>query len=322
MTMTRTPPVPSRSGTAPSQAAPSPDRRLRNRMRRREQRAGWLMAAPALILLGLFLLLPTVLGFLLSFTDARLVSPNAPRFIGLDNFSRALFDDSVLHRSTVNTLYFAAVVVPLHSALALVLALLVNTRMRGTTLLRTVYFLPVVTSIVAISVVWRFMYAEDGLVNSMLSTFSGSILQGSDWLAHSGTAMPAVMLMSIWQAVGFHMIIWLAGLQAIPEYLYEAATLDGAGTWQKFRHVTWPGLRPTLILVVVTETIGALGVFIQINVMTHGGPVDSTSTIIFQTFQQGVKQQDIGYASAISLLFFVLVLAISLGQGAWSRRKA
>jgi multiple sugar transport system permease protein len=261
------------------------------------------------------------LGFLLSFTNARLVSPNPPRFIGLDNFTRAFSDDSVLHRSTLNTLYFAAVVVPVHSTLALVLALLVNTRLRGSTVFRAIYFLPVVTSIVAVSVVWRFMYQDDGLVNSMLSTFSGSLINGIAWLGNPGTAMPAVMLMSIWQAVGFHMIIWLAGLQAIPEYLYEAASLDGANAWQKFRHVTWPGLRPTLVLVVITETIGALGVFIQINVMTQGGPLNSTSTVIFQAFQQGVKRQDIGYASAISLLFFLTVLAISLVQGAWARRK-
>jgi multiple sugar transport system permease protein/raffinose/stachyose/melibiose transport system permease protein len=279
------------------------------------------MAAPALLLLGAFLVTPTVLGFVLGFTDARLVAPHPPRFIGLDNFTRALTDDPLLRRSALNTLYFAAVVVPVHSALALLLAMLVNTRLRGSTVFRTLYFLPVVTSIVAVSVVWKFMYQPEGLVNSMLSTFTGSLLQGPEWLTDPGAAMPAVMLMSIWSAVGFHMIIWLAGLQSVPEHLYEAATLDGANAWQKFRYVTWPSLHPTMIIVVITETIGALGVFVQVNVMTNGGPQDSTSTVIFQTFQQGVKQQNVGYASAICLLFFLVVLAISLGQSAWARRK-
>jgi ABC-type sugar transport system permease subunit len=318
---------------APGQGNPPPDAKRRGRRHgsrpgtgkrsdtRREQRSGWLIAAPAVLLLGAFLVTPTVLGFVLGFTDARMVSPHPPRFVGLDNFTRALTGDPLLRRSTLNTLYFAAVVVPLHSALALVLALLVNTRLRGTTIFRTLYFLPVVTSIVAVSVVWRFMYEPDGLVNSMISTFSGSLLEGGDWLADPGTAMPAVMLVSIWSAVGFHMIIWLAGLQSIPGHLYEAATLDGANAWQRFRYITWPCLRPTMILVVITETIGALGVFVQVNIMTHGGPQDATSTVIFQTFQQGVKQQNIGYASAISLLFFLAVLAISLGQSAWARRK-
>jgi ABC-type sugar transport system permease subunit len=290
-------------------------------MRRGEGAAAWLMAAPALLLLLVFLVVPTVMGFGLAFTNARLVSPIAPSFVGLDNFVRAFTDDPTFPRSVVNTLYFAGVVVPVHSTLALVLALLVNSRIRGRNIFRTIYFLPVVTSMVAVAVVWRFMYQGDGLINSLLSTFSGAAIQGMAWLNNPGTAMPAIMVMSIWAAVGFHMVIWLAGLQAIPAELYEAATVDGANHWHQFRYVTWPGLRPTLVVVVVTETIGALGVFAQINIMTQGGPLDSTSTIIFHAVRMATGQRNIGYASALSLIFFLMVLGISLLQGYWARDR-
>jgi multiple sugar transport system permease protein/raffinose/stachyose/melibiose transport system permease protein len=296
-------------------------RRRPSRMRRGEARGAWLMAAPALLLLIVFLVVPAVMAFGLAFTNARLASPLNPEFVGLDNFVRAFTADPVFPRSVINTLYFAGVVVPVHSTLALVLALLVNARVRGRNVFRTIYFLPVVTSLVAMSVLWRFMYQQDGLINSMLSTFSGSAIQGNAWLSDPTTAMPAVMLMSIWQAVGFHMVIWLAGLQTIPQELYEAATVDGASTWQRFRFVTWPGLRPTLVIVVVTETIGALGVFAQINLMTEGGPLNSTSTIIFHAVRMGVNQQNVGYGAALSLVFFLMVLAISLLQTLWTREK-
>ena len=295
--------------------------RRRSPMRRREARSAWLMAAPALFLLAVFLVVPTAMAFGLSFTNARLVSPLAPEFIGFDNFSRAFTADPVFVQSIWNTIYFALIVVPVHSALALALALLVNSRVRGRNVFRTIYFLPVVTSLAAMSVLWRFMYQQDGLINSMLSTFSGSAIQGVAWLSNPTTAMPAIMLMSIWQAVGFHMVIWLAGLQTIPQELYEAATVDGASPWQRFKFVTWPGLRPTLIIVVVTETIGALGVFIQINLMTEGGPLNATSTIIFHAIRMGVAQQNVGYGAALSLIFFLMVLAISLLQTLWTRDK-
>ena len=291
------------------------------RLHRQEGLSAWLMAAPALVLLLVFLVLPTVMGFGLAFTNARIASPTAPEFIGLANFARAFGDDPVFPTSLRNTLYFAGVVVPLHSAFALALALLVNARVPGRNFFRSVFFLPVVTSIVAIAVVWRMLYQPDGLINSMLSTFSGSVIQGTAWLSNPSTAMPAIMLMSIWQAVGFHMVIWLAGLQTIAPELYEAAKMDGAGAWQRFRYVTWPGLRPTLVAVVVTETIGALGVFSQINIMTEGGPLNSTSTIIFHAVRMSVKQQNIGYGAALSLIFFLMVLMISLLQAFWSRDK-
>ena len=188
---------------------------------------GLAMVTPAVIFLILFFFVPVFLAFGLAFTNARLVSPRPAEFVGLTNFVN-LFSDSVFWASLRNTLYFAVIVVPVQAGLALVLALLVNGKFRGTNFFRTVYFLPVVTSMVVISLLWEFMYQPDGLFNSIIRAVSFGNWQGTDWLNNPATAMPAIMVMSIWQAVGFHMIIWLAGLQTIPGELYEAAAIDGA----------------------------------------------------------------------------------------------
>src|SRR4030095_10913721 len=236
------------------------------------------MVSPAVILLIVFFFIPVGLAFLLAFTNARLISPSIS-FTGLDNFTR-LFQDPLFWKSLRNTLYFAVVVVPLQSGFALLLALLVNVRIRGTNFFRTLYFVPVVTSIVVVSILWQFMYQPDGLINNVLQSVSFNVIQGADWLNNPGTAMRAISFMSIWQAVGFHMVIWLSGLQTIAPELYEAADIDGAGPWEKFRYVTWPGLRNTRTFILVTITIAALSLFAQVNIMTKGGPLDATTTEI------------------------------------------
>jgi multiple sugar transport system permease protein len=299
---------------------PHPPSSSPRRTHRSEARAARAFVMPAAVLLIVFFLTPVLLGFALSFTNARLISPEGPQFVGLDNFRR-LFADPLFLKSLRNTIYFGAVVVPLQSSFALILALLINTRIRGINVYRTVYFLPVVTSIVVVSILWTLMYQPDGLVNQMLQAVSFNVIQGADWLNNPSTAMPAIIFMSIWQAVGFHMVIWLAGLQTIPGDLYEAAELDGASTWQRFRYVTWPGLRDTRTFILVTITIAALSLFAQIKIMTNGGPLDSTSTVVYQAVRAGYQQQQIAYASAISLVFFVLVLAVSLVQRYLSRDK-
>lgn len=288
---------------------------------RAEQRSAWTMAAPALIGLFLFLGIPALLALGLSFTNARLISPEGPSFVGVDNYARAFTNDPSFVRSLLNTFYFAAVVVPVQAGLGLVLALLVNQKVRGVNIFRTIFFLPVVTSMVVVSILWTFMYQETGLVNSMLSRLTGGAFEGVAWLQEPATAMPAIMVLSVWQGVGFHMIIWLAGLQTIPEELYEAAGMDGANLWQQFRHVTWPGLRPTLVFVAVTITIAAFGLFVQIDVMTRGGPLDSTTTIIFHAVRKGFREQEVGYGAALSLIFFVLVLIVSLIQRRLTQEK-
>lgn len=281
--------------------------------------AAWLVA-PAAVLLVLFILIPIALTFGLAFTNAKLISPEPASFIGIDNFTR-LFQDPVFWKSLRNTVAFAIVVVPVQAGFGLVLALLINAKVRGVNFFRTVYFLPVVTSIVVVSMLWQFMYQPDGLINSVLRAISGGAIQGTDWLGNPTTALGAIMLMSIWQAVGFHMVIWLSGLQTIPGDLYEASSLDGASNWQNFRYVTWPSLRQTRTFILVTITISALSLFAQIQVMTQGGPLDSTSTVVFQAVRAGFAQQQTGYASAISLVFFVLVLIVSLVQRYLTRDK-
>src|SRR6266508_1705172 len=288
--------------------------------KRQETLVGALMASPAVVLLVVFFLVPALLAFGLAFTNARLISRRPARLIGLDNFA-TLFTDSVFWASLRNTLYFAAVVVPVQAGLALVLALLVNAKVRGTNFFRTVYFLPVVTSMVVISLLWRFIYEPDGLLNHVISGVTFGHAHGTDWLNNPSTAMPAIIVMSIWQAVGFHMIVWLAGLQTIPAELYEAAALDGASGWRLFRTITWPTLAATRTFILITITIAALSLFTQINVMTQGGPLDSTTTVVYIAVRTGYEQQSTGYAAAVSLVFFVLVLAVSGVQRFLTREK-
>jgi multiple sugar transport system permease protein len=290
------------------------------RRRRREALAATGMVSPAVFLLLIFFVIPVVLAFTLAFTNARLISPRPSHFVGLRNF-RVLLDDPVFWKSLRNTFYFAIVVVPLQAGLALLLALLVNAKVKGVNFFRTVYFIPVVTSMVVISILWIFLYQKDGLINHIIRFLSAGAIKGPDWLNNPHTAMPAIIFMSIWQAVGFHMIIWLSGLQTIPEELYEAAAIDGSGNWDKFRYITWPGLRATRTFILITITIAAFGLFTQINVMTQGGPLDSTSTVVFQAVRTGYQQQQTAYASAISLVFFAIVLIVSLVQRFLTREK-
>ncbi|MGK9148093.1 sugar ABC transporter permease [Plantibacter flavus] len=275
------------------------------------------MFLPAAALILTFLIIPIALTFVLAFTNTRLISPEPGQFIGLENFSN-LFSDDTFWASLRNTIVFTVVIVPVQSAIALAIAVLVNSKVRGTTFFRTIYFLPVVTSIVVVSMLWLFMYQKDGLINLLLAKVG---IQGPDWLADPQWALFAIIVMSIWQAMGFHMIIWLSGLQTIPAELYEAASLDGASPWQQFVNVTWPGLRATRVFILITITIAAFGLFSQVNIMTQGGPLDSTSTLVYLTVRSGFQQQQTGYASAISLVFFVLVLVVTLVQNFLTRDK-
>ena len=277
----------------------------------------WLMLVPAIVLMVTFLIIPIILTFGLAFTNARLISPEPARFIGLDNFTR-LFSSPTFWRSLQNTVVFALVIVPVQSAIALGLALLINAKVRGVNFFRTVYFLPVVTSMVVVSMLWMFMYQPNGLINVLLAKIG---IDGPDWLGDPRTALFAIIVLSIWQAVGMHMVIWLSGLQTIPGELYEAAALDGAGPWRQFLHVTWPGLRQTATFILITITIAAFSLFTQVNIMTQGGPLDATSTVVFQAVRTGFQQQQTGYASAISLVFFAIVLVVSLIQRYFTRDK-
>jgi len=258
-------------------------------------------------------------------------NPEYPQYNGLQKWTAwdigenrwvLLAGDAVFMRSLINTFYFALVIVPGQAGLGLLLALLINQRTGGVNIFRTIYFMPVVVSIVVVSILFQFIYdGDNGLANNALVFITGGRFEPVDWLASPTTAMPAIMIMSAWQAVGIHMVIWLAGLQTIPEILYEAASIDGANTWQKFTHVTWPGLRNTAVFILVTITIAAFGLFTQIDVITQGGPLDSTTTVIYQAVQKGYKMQDIAYGSAISVAFFILVLTVALVQRHFTREN-
>ena len=223
--------------------------------------------------------------------------------------------DPLFYRSLINTFLFAALVLPLQCGAALGLAILVNQKVRGRIFFRTVYFAPVVTSMVVASIVWAFMLNTDrGMLNELLRGLLSDPNAGPDWLGDSHYALPAIALMSAWQGAGFQMLVFLAGLQSISPELYEAATLMGANAWQRFVHVTLPGLRNTIIFVLVSTTLLAFGLFTQVDVMTSGGPLDSTSTVVYHAVRSGFKEQDIGYGSTITLVFFVIVLALSALQ--------
>jgi len=258
-------------------------------------------------------------------------NPDYPQYKGLQKWASwdigqtrwtLLAGDVVFMKSLINTFYFALVIVPGQAGLGLVLALLINQRTTGVNIFRTLYFIPVVVSIVVVSILFEFIYdGQNGLLNSALVFITGGRFEPADWMAQPSTAMPAIMAMSAWQAVGIHMVIWLAGLQTIPYVLYEAADIDGANGWQKFRYVTWPGLRHTAVFVLVTITIAALGLFTQVDVMTQGGPLDSTTTVIFQAVRRGFHMQDIAYGSAISVVFFIMVLTVAVIQRYLTREK-
>ncbi|MCB0174134.1 MAG: sugar ABC transporter permease [Anaerolineae bacterium] len=259
-------------------------------------------------------------------------NPDYPQYNGLQEWTyfdigqtrwMLLAGDAVFMKSLVNTFYFAIFIIPLQGGVGLVLALLINERTRGVNIFRTIYFMPVVVSMVVVSILWSFIYdGQNGLLNNMLEVVTFGHFNPVDWLGNPSTALPAIIVMSAWQGVGFHMIIWLAGLQTISYSLYEAADIDGANTWQKFLYVTWPGLRNTAIFVFVTITMQAFGLFTQIDVMTRGGPLDSTTTVIFQAVQQGFEKQNIAYGSAISVVFFIMVLSVALIQRYLTREKA
>ncbi len=291
--------------------------------RRNEVLMAWLFSAPALILLIVFLLIPFLMAFGLAFTDQRLIpNPNLPtRLIGLRNFAR-LFHDETFHRALLNNFLFALIVVPLQTSFALLLAILVNQKLRFTNVFRTVYFSPVVTTMVVVAIIWTFLYNPgEGLINAFIQAISFGHLGPYDWLTNTRLAFPAIMLLSVWQGVGFQMVIYLAGLQDIPGELYEAAQVDGANRWQQFWNITLPQLRNTTIFVVIATTILAFKLFDQVWVMTRGGPQEATMTTMILVYKEGFKQGRVGYASAIAVLFFLIVLGVSLMQRVFLREE-
>jgi len=291
--------------------------------RRKESRLGWLFSTPAIILLLFFLIVPFIWAIWMSFTNMRLIpNPNVPtEFIGFRNYIR-LFSDEVFLKGLLNNFYFVIIVVPLQTAFALGLAMLINQELKGMSIFRTIYFSPVVTAMTVVSIVWTLLYNPgEGLVNAFLQAISFGALGPYNWLTNTRLVFPAIMLMSIWQGVGFQMVIFLAGLQEIPASLYEAAEVDGANGWQKFYNITLPQLRNTMIFVIISTTILAFKLFDQVKVMTNGGPSNASMTTMLYAIETGWGRLRIGYASAITVIFFIIVLIISIAQRFLTREK-
>jgi multiple sugar transport system permease protein len=262
-----------------------------------------------LVLFVVFRFVPVIGAFLLSLTDYRLNGQWS--FIAADNYSR-LLGDKLFHESLLVTLTYTVIFVPLTVLLSLGTALLLHQVVWGRGFFRGVFFLPYVTSIVLAAVLWKWIYnAEDGLLNGALGLLS---LGPYDFLGKAGTVLPSIAVTSAWKGFGYSMLILLAGLQAVPRSYLEAAMIDGAGPWQRFRYVTLPQLRPVLFFVLVIETIGAFQVFDAMYVMTAGGPVRSSYSLVYFLYDSGFKFFDFGYASAIGLVLFLIVLVVSLIQ--------
>jgi len=277
--------------------------------RRRIGPAVWFVA-PALGLIGVFFLAPVVAALLLSFTDFDVYAIGDPRHlrvVGGDNYA-TLLRDPRFWIALRNTLYFVLVGGPLSVAVSLGAALLVNARLarlRG--FFRTVFFLPVVTTLVAVAVVWRYLYhPRFGLLNRGLALVG---LGPIDWLGDPAWAMPAIILLAVWKNFGFNMIIFVAGLENVPERLYEAARIDGAGAWQQFRRVTLPMLAPTFVFVGVVTMIGYFQLFAEPYVMTQGGPADSTLSVVLLMYEEGFRWWTMGRGAAIAFVLFAVILA-------------
>lgn len=291
--------------------------------RKREVITAWILSTPALIFLMVFLVIPFIFAFYLSFTDQRLIpNPNMPtQFVFFRNYLR-LFINEYFHRALLNNFIFAAVVIPVQTALALLLAILVNQKLRFINFFRTIYFSPVVTTMVVVAIVWSFLYNPgEGFINQFIKTISGGLLGPYGWLNDTRLALTAIIILSIWQGVGFQMVIYLAGLQSIPAELYEAAVVDGSNAWQQFRYITVPQLRNTTIFVVISTTILAFKLFTQVWVMTQGGPQSATLTTIVLLYKEGFSQHRVGYASGIAVIFFLIVLCVSMLQRIYLRSE-
>jgi multiple sugar transport system permease protein len=284
------------------------------RVRLRRALVAWGFALPFMALFCVFMAGPVLGSFAMSFTDLRnadLRSPLAVEFLGFENYTR-MFADPTFRRAAVNTAIFVVLGIPLTMVAGLAAAVGLNSGIgRFRTLLRVGYYLPVVTSIVAIAVVWRFLLDDQiGLVNSLLGLVG---IDGPNWLRSTTWALPSLVAMAAWRNMGFLMVIFLAGLQTIPRSLHEAAEVDGAGRWARFRHITLPMLRPTLLFAAVITGIGYLQLFEEPFVMTKGGPLNSTLSVSYYTYNQ-FSFGNYGYAAAMSYVLFVAIALLTLGQ--------
>ena len=276
----------------------------------------WLI--PIMGLLFFFSIAPIIASIVLSFTDYRLNQPL--HFIGFENYIYALTQDSVFLTTLGNTFYYAILAVPLGMALSLVVAHFIYTRKHLQSFFRTIYFLPYVTPLIAIVMVWRYFLqpSQFGIINSFLAAVN---IPAQPFLNSSIHVIPSLVLISIWGGLGYNMVLFLAGLGSIPGVFYEAAQIDGANPWQMFWKITWPLLSPTVLFMTVTGSIGALQIFSVPHLLTRGGPEDASRTVVMWIQHNGFAQFRMGYASALAIMFFLIILALTLIQLRFMRTR-
>ena len=281
---------------------------------RRSGVIGWVLAAPALAVIGVFFAIPVVIGLALSLTDFdlyALADLSTLRFVGLDNYLR-LLRTPLFWQALGNTLYFVAVGVPVSIGLSLGAALLLNARVtKWQAVFRTTLFAPVVTTVVAVAVIWRYLlHTRYGLVNQALA---GIGIDPIDWLGDPHWSMPSIILFAAWKNFGYNMIILLAALQAVPREIYESARVDGAGPMRQFTDLTFPLLTPTLVMVGIMTLAGYFQLFAEPYVMTQGGPLRSTVSVLYFMYEEGFRWWNLGYASAVAFMLFIIIFVVSAG---------
>ena len=288
---------------------------MRGVVEARQNRAGWAFVAPSLVLIGVFFFVPVLAGLFLSFTDFDIYAigrPDTARFMGVENY-RQVLSNPLFWQALGNTLLFVVLGGPLSVLTSLVAALLVSAkRVRYPGVFRSIFFMPVVTTLVAVAIVWRYLYhPQYGLLNWALGAVG---IHPVDWLGDPHWAMFAIILLAVWKNFGYNMLIFIAGLQSIPEDLYEAAQLDGAGARAQFVHVTLPSLGPTFLFVGIMTMIGQFQIFAEPYVMTQGGPLRSTVSVVMLMYEQGFRWWRMGYATAIAFILFGIMMVVTMIQ--------
>ena len=287
----------------------------------RRSLVAWAFLLPALVLISLSVLLPALMALVMSFTASGLDVTEPLRFVGLANLQR-LFSDPMVRRVMLTTFLYLFGVVPPIVLGSLALAVLVNRGLPGSHLMRGAFYTPVLVSIVVAAIAFRWLYAENGLINGWLSVLLGPAFTPIGFLTSPQLALPAVMVVTLWKGLGYYMVIFLAGLQGIPKELYEAAELDGSEGWRQHADITLPLLRPYVSLVAVVSSIAATKVFEEVFLMTQGGPADSTRTIVYYVYDQAFAELEISYACTLGLALFLVVMLFTLVRLAFSGDRA
>lgn len=283
---------------------------LSSPLKREDFYTGLVCLFPSTVVVGLFIVFPIFFSLFLSFHKWSILTSDMT-FVGFGNFAR-MVNSKEFWITLKNTMIYTLGVVPFGAAASLGLALLLNRKIVASGFFRTTYFLPVITSTIAIAIVWLWIFdTNNGLLNIIIRKFGGTAVP---WLSSSKYALLSIIIVTIWKNAGYHMIILLAGLQSIPESYYEAAQIDGATAWQKFRYITWPMIMPALVFVLITNTIFTFQAFGQIYTMTGGGPSQSTSVIVYYLYQRAFEFQEMGYASAVAWVIFIILLVLTMLQ--------